>query len=814
MLGTGMSRPITWYQATSTKHQATMIKNYFRIALRNIKRNYTFSILNITGMAIGMAGALLLLLWVEYEISWDRFHKNGDRLFRVLVNHTYNEGRIVQEAFTPVPLAAALKEEYPEIIRSSRYMKYKMALPRGDEFINEEFSLVDKDFFEMFNIEFIRGDRNSVLTGPHDLIITEEIAHKYFADEDPVGKTLTCMGTVLTVTGVVKRMPQNSLVQFGLLLPFEFLMKPESQTGLKNDWMYVSGPSFIELKEGADSKLVEEKIKGIIQRNKKGSNAEIFLQNIKKIHLYSAGKYAGESFYLGSITYIRLASLVAILILTIACINFMNLSTAQSSRRAKEIGIRKVGGANKRKIIFQFLGESLLIVFVAHVIAMILVELLLPGFNNIMYHGNIRMEVNYQSVGLYVGLITVVLFCGLFAGSYPAFYLSSLKPLDTIKGVINKNPGNVRFRRILVISQFTLSFLFIICTLIVRSQVKYLQNKTIGLNIDNIGYFGFTNGIQRETLKNELNNNPDILSATITGQQYVLNNWSSVRDVNWRGKKDDVLFSVLNTDKDYVKTFQLELKAGSFLSTNEFSTDTAVVVINEKAAEIMGFRNPIGEVISDRNGLKFSIIGVVKNFHFKPLQFAIEPLVIITIPPSAPGGICYIRMKPDHITSIVNYVRNIFKPYNLDKTLDIGFLKADYDTMYHVEQTAGIFLGYLTFLAIIISCLGLIGLSTFMTVNRTKEIGIRKTHGAKSIEIFFLLSKEFFTMVIISFIIACPIAWYVVKIWLRNFAYRTNIGWWVFALSGAMGMVIALLAVGFQTYKAASKNPVEALRYE
>jgi putative ABC transport system permease protein len=790
-----------------------MIKNYFKIALRNIKRNSIFSILNISGMAIGMAGALLLLLWVQYEISWDRFHKNGDRLYRVLVNHTYNDGRLVQEAFTPVPLAAALKEEYPEIIRSSRYIKIKMALPKGNELINEEISFVDKDFFEMFNIAFIRGDRNSA-TGPHDLIITEKMALKYFADEDPVGKTLKCMGTVLTVTGVAKSMPQNSLVQFGFLLPFEFLMKPESQTGLKNDWIYVSGPSFIELKEGADNKLVEEKIKGIIQRNKKGINAEIFLQNIKKIHLYSARKYAGESFYLGSITYIRLASLVAVLILTIACINFMNLSTAQSSGRAKEIGVRKVAGANKRKIIFQFLGESLLIIFVAHVIAMILVELLLPGFNNIMYHGNTKVEVNYQSAGLYIGLITVVLFCGLLAGSYPAFYLSSLKPLDTIKGVINKNPGNARFRRILVISQFTLSFLFIICTLIVRSQINYIQNKNVGFNIDNIGYFGFTNGIQRETLKNELNNNPDIVSVTITGQQYVLNNWSAVRGVNWRGKKDDVLFSVLNTDKDYAKTFQLELKEGSFLSNNEFSTDTTVVVINEKAAEIMGFKNPIGEVISDINGLKFSIIGVVRNFHFKPLQFALEPLVIIPIPTSTPGGTCYVRMKPDHITSTVSYIRNIFKPYNLDNTLEIGFLKDDYDSMYIVEQTAGILLGYLTFLAIIISCLGLIGLSTFMIVRRTKEIGIRKAHGAKSIEIFFMLSKEYFIMVIISFIIASPIAWYVVNIWLRNFAYRTNIGWWVFALTGVMGMVIAMLVVGFQTYKAASRNPVEALRYE
>ena len=301
----------------------------------------------------------------------------------------------------------------------------------------------------------------------------------------------------------------------------------------------------------------------------------------------------------------------------------------------------------------------------------------------ILCTGNDKLDVNYQSAGLYIGLITVVLFCGLLAGSYPALYLSSLKPMNIMKGIINKNPGNARFRRILVIFQFTLSFLFIICTLIVGTQINYIQNKNLGLNIDNIGYFEFTYGIQRETLKNELSNNPDIVSVTITGHQNVLNNWAAVSSVNWKGKKegDDVLFSVLDADKDYAKTFQLELKEGSFFSS-EFSTDTTAVVINEKAAEIMGFKNPIGEVISDRNGLKFSIIGVVKDFHFKSLRSAIEPLIITPIPPSATGGTCYIRMKPDHITSTVNYIRNIFKSYNLDYTLDFEFLEDDYDNLY------------------------------------------------------------------------------------------------------------------------------------
>ena len=789
-----------------------MIKNYFKIALRNIRRNSTFSILNISGMAIGMACAILLLLWVQYELSYDRFYKNADRLYRVVQTDNF-DGKLHQLAITPYPLAAALKEEYSEIIRSTRYHNWPTSFPKGDNRVEGKLALVDEDFFEMFHIEFVHGDKKSAINGLYDIKITEDMANRYFGDEDPLGKTITVEPNyIFTVSGVIKNLPRNSHFYTDCIASFEFYRIKYGENSDKrifNEWENVFNYTFIELLKGTDSKLVEEKIKGVIQRNKKGSKAEVFLQNIRKIHLNSR-KYEAD-IATGNIIYVQLASLVALLILIIACINFMNLSTAQSSRRTKEIGVRKVAGANKRKIIVQFLGESLLIVFVAHIIAMIFVELLLPGFKNYMF-----MEVNYQSAGLYVFLITLVLFCGLFAGSYPAFYLSSLTPMNIMKGVINKNPGNAGFRRVLVVFQFTLSFLFIMCTLIVRTQLNYIQNKNLGLNIDNIGHFEFTNGIQRETLKNELRNNPDIVSVTFTGDQNVLENWAAVNGVNWKGKKegDDVLFSVLNADKDYAKTFRLEIKEGRFLSTNEFSTDTTVVVINEKAAEIMGFKDPIGEVIRDRNGLKFSIIGVVKDFHFKSLHSPIEPLIITPIPPPTIGGSCYIRMKPDHITSTVESVKKIFKSFKPDYTLDFKFLDDDYNNMYMIERKAAILLGYITILAIIISCLSLIGLSTFMIVRRTKEIGIRKVNGAKSIEIFSMLSKEYFVLVTISFLIASPIAWFAMNIWLRNYAYRTYIGWWVFALAGVIVMVITVLTVAFQSYKAASKNPVEALRYE
>jgi putative ABC transport system permease protein len=791
-----------------------MIKNYFKIALRNIRRYSTYSILNISGLAIGMACAILLLLWVQYQFSYDRFYKNADRLYRVLERH-YADGKLQQMALTTYPLASALKAEYPEIIRCSRYQNFYKTFIKGDNLVEGTIATVDKDFFEMFDIRFIQGDKNNSLNGPYDIIITEDMANRYFGKEDPLGKKMSLgPNRVFTVTGVITNVPRNSFFYIDCIVSSEYL-KIELERSVSN-WKDASNYTFIELMKGSNSKVVEEKIKDIYakksQRIEGITNPEIFLQNIKKIHLYSNGKYAYDIEY-GNITPVRLAFLIAVLILTIACINFMNLLTAQSSGRAKEIGVRKIAGANKRKIIFQFLGEALLIVLISHVIAMIIVELLLPVFNSVMF---INLHVNYNSAGLYLLLFTVVLFCGLFAGSYPAVYLSSLQPINILKGYIIKNTGKARFRRMLVISQFTLSFLFIISTMIVKSQVNYMNSKSFGADIKNVCYFEFNEGIRRETIKSEISKLPNILSVTITDHQYILNNWTTVKGISWKGKKegDEGPFNLLAADKDYAKTFHLELKEGSYLSADEFSTDNSAMVINEKAAAIFGFKNPIGEVITSDQGLKLIITGVIKNFHFKSFHFPIDPLLIVPINPSVKGGKCYIRMNPDSIASAVNNIRKTILSYKTDYPLKIQFLEDDYNSYNRIELISGTMFGYFTFLTIIISILGLIGLSTFMTMQKTKEIGIRKVNGAKSPEIFYMLSKEYIGLVTISFIIACPVAWFATNVWLQSFAYRINLNLWIFGLAWIIVMTITMLTVGFQSYRAASKNPVEALRYE
>ena len=756
-------------------------------------------------MAIGMASAILILLWVQDEWSYDRHFKNANELFRVIENQNLTTGG--NSLIVPVPgaLALALKEEYPEIIRAVRLCPNPLTLQKKGEFIEETVISTDKDFLKMFGIRFIRGDINTALDDPHSIVITEETAKKYFGNEEALGKTVASRGFNVTVTGVVKSMPENSHIQFNILIPVEWLSLLAAHTDGWNERFN----TYIELKKGTESKIVEAKIHDFIKRHNKESNSEIFLQNIKKVHLYSLGKYFADSYGTGDITYVRILSMIAVFILIIACINFLNLSTAQSSRRAREIGVRKVAGANKRKIVFQFLGESLLIVLVAHVIAMILVELLLPGFNNLIGK---QLSVNYQSAGLYIGLITVVLFCGLLAGSYPAFYLSSLKPLDVIKGVINKNPGNTGFRRSLVIFQFSLSILLIICTLIVKMQLKYIQNKNLGFSKDNIGYFMFPtrpSDPKLESLKKELINNPDILCVTRAWNPFY--NEGTRNGFSWAGKKegDDVYFHVLGADVDYAKTYKLELKEGRFFSS-EFSTDNTAIVINEEAAKILGFRNPIGEIITTSRASKLNIIGVVKDFHIQSLHYKIGPLIMQI----GSSNNFYIKMKPDKIISTVDFIKTTFKSFDPGLPIDFHFLDDDYDNLYRTERRMGKIFSYFSLLAIIISCLGLIGLSSFMTERRTKEIGIRKINGAKSVEIFTLLSREYIIWVMISIIIACPVAWYAMHKWLQNFAYRTDMTWWIFALAGFVALFIALLTVSFQSYKAASKNPVEALRYE
>jgi putative ABC transport system permease protein len=783
-----------------------MIKTYLKIAFRNIRRNSTYSILNISGMAIGMACAILILLWVHDEWSFDRHFKNADNLYRILEKST-SDGHLYLEATTPPPLAAFLKEKYPEVIRSSRYKEFPMSVKCGEDYIFERIAFADDDFLKMFDIKLVKGDVNQSLNGPVNLLITEEMARKYFGNEDPIGKFLKTTGYTFTVSGVIKSLPPNSHLHFDFLGKYRL---PDSQKDKWNVHSYCF--SYIELSQGSNGKLVSDKIRDVVKSNVKGSDyyPEIFLQNFKDIHLNSSGKYTRDIQGHGDIIYVRILAIVAVFILIIACINFMNLATAQSSLRLKEIGMRKVIGSDRTKIIFQFLGESLLLVFMAHIIGMILVEILLPGFNNLTAK---HLIINYRDPQVYIWLIFIMLICSILAGAYPALYLSSLRPLNILKGIINNKPGITGFRRAMVIFQFSLSVLLIICTLVVGSQLRYLQNKNLGLSLSQIGHFKIGDGVSSssETLKADLTKIPDILNTTIVDPD-VFDKDANPQPYNWEGNNTggEFYFSTLGTDADFLKTFQLEMKEGRFYS-DDFPGDTTALVINEKAAGILGFKDPIGKVLTS-DEYKYRIIGVIKDFHFKTLKTKIEPLFLLKI--SDFSANCYIRMRTENISYTVDKIKKLYRSYNLTYPVEFKFLDDEYDMLYRTEQRIGRILLYYSILAIIISCIGLLGLSIFMTEIRTKEIGLRKVNGAKSFEILFLLSKEYLILVLISILIASPVAWFCLNKWLQSYAYRITLNPWIFVLVGLIVLVIALLTVGFQSYRAANKNPLDALRYE
>ena len=785
-----------------------MIKNYLKIIFRNIRRFPAYSILNITGLAIGMTCTFLILLWVKDEISYDRFFKNADDLYRVLEIQHYSGGEIFPVAVTPSGLAPALKEEYPEIIRSSRYQVNYWLVKKGDENIMERLQNVDQDFLEMFSIKFVKGDIHTALKEPHSIVLTKKIAEKYFGSEDPMGKTLTINNEVqFTVTGIIEKVPHNSHLDITILTPFIYL----KETGADlNNWGNNSYYTYVQLQKGTEYKTIDTKIKDLIKKNNDGSTTDIFLQNVKDIHLHSSGKFAADIGGHGDIAYVRIFGIVALLILIIACINFMNLSTAQSARRAKEIGIRKVAGAGKRKLILQFFGETIFIAFIAHIIAMILVEILLPNFNQL---SGKQLNIDYSNVRLYVWLITLILFTGFLAGSYPAIFLSSFKPVYVLKGAIDKNPGHSGLRRVLVILQFSLSIFLIICTLIIGSQLHFIRNMKLGLNKDNIGYFYFGQNInqKRSVLKNELLKNPGIYNVTISNQlpTYIVN---SSDGCSWEGKnpEDDILFHMVSVDVDYAKTFKLEMKEGRFFSS-DYPGDSLATVINEKAAEMIGFKEPVGKILSLWE-YKLKIIGVAKDFHFKSVHNKIEPLIMFMNPYNY--NICFVRLNPDKVMETVDYIKKTVKTLDPDSPVFFSFLEKDYDNLYRSERRMDKIFSYFSLLAIFISCLGLIGLSSFIIERRTKEVGVRKTNGAKSVEIFALLSREFMLWVLLSIIIACPVAWYAMNRWLQNYAYHTPISWWIFLTAGFAALAVALLTVSWQSFRAANRNPVEALRYE
>ena len=787
-----------------------MFKNYFKVALRNIRRHPGYSIINIAGLAIGLACCLFILIWVLDELNYDKFHENAPYLYRVEENQYYS-GRVYHVTVTPYPLAPAIKADFPEIIEATQYVGVGGQLIRYGEkaFFETGIRAVAPAFFRMFTFPFVKGDSNTALDDPFSLVISEEMAEKYFGEEDPIGKVFSVNNTYdMKVSGVMKNVPNNSYLQFDMVIPYALLEK----VGAVSDSMGSNSIlTFVQLQKGASLQQINDKIRGFIKKHVPDSVTDLELALYSKIHLH---QYFGYGRDMGQIKYVYIFSVIALFVLMIACINFMNLSTARSANRAKEVGVRKVVGALKSHIIRQFYGESVIYAFIALVFAVIIVVLLMSPFNNLS-----GKELSLGILGnwmILAGFIGVTLFTGLVAGSYPALFLSSFQPVWVIKGNLKSGAGSSLFRRILVVVQFALSIFLIIGTVVVYNQLHYMKNRDIGYDKEHLVYIPMRGQTGRfyEALKNALVRDPRILN--VTGSNHRPSNiGSNSGGANWDGKDPDqvVLIGISSVDYDYIETIGIELKEGRSFS-KEYGTDqTEAFIVNEEVAKLMGKESVAGENFSfaGRDG---NIIGVMKNFHYYSVRNKIEPLAIYLRPAAQGFSYTLIRIAPENISASLDFVKDTWQKVVPDFPFEYRFLVEDFEYYYRSEERMGGLLKYFSILAVFIACLGLFGLASFTAEQRTKEIGIRKVLGASASQITLLLCREFFVLVLLANIISWPVAYFVMRNWLQDFAYRTSLGMLTFVLTMVLALIIALLTVSFQAVKAAVANPVDALKYE
>jgi len=787
-----------------------MFKNYFKVALRNIIKHKGYSLINIAGLAIGLACCLFIWIWVQDELSYDKFHENAPYLYRVEENQYYS-GRVYHVTVTPYPLAPALKEDFPEISEATRYVGVGGQLLRYGEnaFFESGIRAVDPSFFRMFTFPFVKGNSDTALDDLFSVVISEEIAEKYFGEEDPIGKVIQANNrTDFKVTGVMKNIPSNSYLQFDIVLPYALLKK----LGAVNDNMGSNSiATFVQLHESASLQEVNDKIRGFIKKHVPDSVTDLELALYSRIHLH---QYFGYEKGAMQVKYVYIFSVIAMFVLLIACINFMNLSTARSANRAKEVGVRKVVGALKGHIIRQFYGESIIYAFIALVFAFALVMLLMSSFNNLSGK-EISLDVlgNWQ---ILVGFIGITLFTGLVAGSYPALFLSAFQPVSVIKGSLRSGAGSALFRRVLVVVQFALSIFLIIGTAVVYNQLQYMKNRDVGYDKEHLVYIPMRGrtGTNYSALKNALERDPRILG--VTGSNHRPSNiGSNSGGADWDGKDPDqvVLIGMSSVDFDYIETVGIELAEGRSFS-EEYATDqTEAFIVNEEVAELMGKKSVVGERFSfvGRDG---HIIGVMKNFHYYSLRNKIEPLAIYMRPASEGFYYTFIRIPPENISDSLDFVRKTWQSVVPNYPFDYSFLVEDFEYYYRSEERMMDLLKYFSILAVFIACLGLFGLASFTAEQRTKEIGIRKVLGASPPQITLMLCKEFFFLVLLANIISWPVAYFILRNWLQDFAYRTGLGVFTFVMTMVLALVIALLTVSFQAVKAAVANPVDALKYE
>jgi len=811
------------YFKNYTYWSLAMIKNYLKIAFRNLTRQKGYSLINITGLAVGMACAIFILLWAQDELNYDGFHQNKDNIFRVATLF-YEEGGTFHGAQTPAPVASFLKNNFPEIQKSTTVNfgwltgNSRNIIKLGEKsFYTDDLILTDPSFFDIFSFPFLQGDKKTALENPNSVILTHSTAEKCFGSEDPMNKTIQVDGNPVTVTGVIADVPQNSHLRFDVVLPLIYVRNTNREFFLTK-WDSYGFATYVTLQDGVAINEINQKIDDLIRKNDPNfgdTAAYIFLQSLSKIRLFNVDGSVGF------MRYVYIFSTIALIILLIACVNYMNLSTARSGKRAKEISLRKVVGSKRANIIWQFFSESMLYACISFLISMLIVILLLPQFNELTGK---QISFNSANPGLLFGLFVVALFTGIIAGSYPALYLSSFIPIEILNKSKSTGAKKSPLRKILVVFQFSLSIGLIICMTIVSAQVGYMRDAEIGFEKENVITLPISGKIENivESFKNELKQNPDIVNVSLKSTS-PLSPGGTSGTISWEGKNPDlkVNWSLPMVDHDYFKILNMKIVDGRDFSREIKSDLQEGFILNEEAVRQGNIQNPVGKqiTVNSKNGI---IIGVVKNAKLNSLRFAISPQAYhLSKTMGEQFQTLFIKIdsgEDDHpfntITASLAHIERVWKKFMPDSPFEYRFLDEMLENQYRTEIRISRILNTFTFLAIFLSCLGLLGLTSFMAEQRTKEIGVRKVLGASITGIVILLSKEFAKWVLLANLIAWPLAYYFMSQWLQEFSYRIDIGIGTFIASAVIAFIIALLTVSFLSIKAALANPIESLRYE
>lgn len=803
-----------------------MVKNYIKIALRNITKHRGFSMINISGLAIGIACSILIWIFVAHELSYDTFHAKADRIYRVAVRASIGDTKIHQ-TYSSSETFRKLLEDFPEIEVGVKFLNLgRTPIVLGDKtFFESRFFAVDATFFDVFTFPLIQGDPKTALKNPNSLVISKDTALKYFGTTDAVGKILTAdfsydPGSVnFEITGVSENVPPNSHFHYDLLASSETFPTYINDTG----WTSNNFITYVVLKEGTTAEWFNERLKEFTRKHMgaeqfdawvaKGNSWEYYLQPLTKIHLTS--DLNGEFEANGNETYVYIFSVLSVIVLLIACINFMNLSTAKSSLRAKEVGMRKVVGSGRSKLVFQFLSESVLLSYIALAIGVLIAVILLPLSKNLMGRS---IDIQYfNKLSVILMLLALGIIVGVISGSYPAFFLSSFKPIAALKGSKTSAKSGSWLRNTLVIVQFTISIFLIIGTLVVNQQLKFFQNKKLGFDKEQVLVISNPGSLGDKTIpfKEELRKQSHIInvagSTTLPGKDF------SNIGFGAEGMDEGFTLNLCICDYDFLDTLKLELAQGRFFS-RDFPTDSQAVVLNEKAVKLLGWDDPIGKRINNwsKNRGDFVVIGVIKDYHYESLHQEIRPqaLFLSTGYYTRVENFISVRLDTESISETISRIESAWKSFAPQTPFQYSFLDKDYENLYANERQTRQLFSIFAFLAIFIACLGLFGLASFIADQKTKEIGIRKVLGASVIKIVRNLNKSFLKWVLMANLIAWPVAWYAMNRWLENFAYRIGLSWWMFVLAAVLAVVIALITVSFQTVKAALKNPVDSLRYE